>query len=228
MSIRLIFTLSKSASSPFFSYVYYHLKVLKWLSSPSFILSLSIGTTTFIFPWAAPRLPLGYAAVCQTSGPGVKPWPPTSQGIVCAWGLCPAFWCCRSAEWPWWRSDGAEAGSLAACLPAEGPLDAGSPQSLAEPRGENPGAFGQPRYSLCAWSLEQEEWWIGKEEGKIIYINLSYTLDDIIQCNVNILKSRSTAATATWCFAALDSAGCLCKRAILERGFLLLVVNDAP
>jgi len=27
---------------------------------------------------------------------------------------------------------------------------------------------------------------------------------------------------------ALNSASCLCKHAILERGFLLLVVNDAP
>lgn len=37
MSIGLIFTLFKRTSSPFFSYVYYHLKVLKWLSSPSSI-----------------------------------------------------------------------------------------------------------------------------------------------------------------------------------------------
>lgn len=68
-----------------------------------------------------------------------------------------------------------------------------------------------------------------KEDYLYIHIFLSYTLDDkFIQCNVNILKSRSTAATATRCSAALDSAGCLCKRAILEKGFLLLVVNDAP
>lgn len=97
----------------------------------------------------------GNAAVCQTSGPGVKPWPPTSRGIVCAWGFCPAFWCCRSAAQPWWRSDGAEAGSLAACLLAEDPLGVGSPQNPAEPRVENPGASGRPRYSLCAWSLKQ-------------------------------------------------------------------------
>lgn len=172
MSVGLIFTLFKRTSSPFFSYVYYHLKVLKWLSSPRSFLSLSIGTTTVIFLWAAPRLPLGIAAVCQRSGPGVKPWPPTSPGIVCAWGLCPAFWCCRSAGRPWWRSGGAEAGSLEACLLAEGLLDAGSPQSPAEPRGENPGAFGRPRYFLCAWSLEQEGWRTGKEEKKKNTLNV--------------------------------------------------------
>lgn len=164
MLIVLIFSLFKSTSSPFFFYIYYHLKVLKWLSSPSFILSLSIGTPPLFFY----RLSLVSHWLTQLSvkrlARDVKPWPPASRGIVCAWGLYPAFWCYRSAGRPWWRSDGAEGGSLAACLPAEGPLDAGSPQSPAEPHEENPGVFGRPQHSLYAWSLEQGQR-RGQEEG---------------------------------------------------------------
>lgn len=43
--------------------------------------------------------------------------------------------------------------------------------------------------------------------------------------SINLQDDKtSTAATRTF----LNSAACLCKHAILERGFLLLVVNDAP
>lgn len=80
------------------------------------------------------------------------------------------------------------AGSLAACLPAEGPPDAGSPQSPAEPRGGNPGAFGRPRCSLCAWSLEQKT---GGWKELLLFSNPHNRF------NRTFLKCRSAAAAAT-------------------------------
>lgn len=85
-------------------------------------------------------------------------------------------------------------------------------------------------YVHGVWSKQGggEGW---KEGRKIIYIfklHIKRQMYEMRRKHFQLICSRSTAATTTQRFAALNSAACLCKHAILERGFLLLVVNDAP